>query len=319
MAGLVWLALRPPRAGAQEPANEEVVANLAAGRVAVLVTKSSIVIATAESKVEAGTLPPLIVPLGSFRAAVLLGPAEWMWPGGARPATRMDAEMRRAPSTRSHGNSKSIGTEGSDIEDLGLAFLEPLRAMAGQLHGRLRLNPQETFVEVLLADYANGYGPEVWSLRYHAEQVALRGEYYQTRVHRPEYIQLYPPDKGQPKTLVEARYPEDTPGEPPLLDLVRGNDPRLAALRQADAGLGSAAAHIEKGDSPHIRDADGVEFVRAAQQSVVPREARQMIAVISEKEGFQWVLGQSVLAAPTVASPTAPGAPTLLKKPNPQD
>ena len=76
---LLVLACLP--ALAQEPeSTEEVVANLAAGRVLVAVTKDGIVIATLENKVEPDTRPPLIVPLGSRRAAVLMGAFNWLAP-----------------------------------------------------------------------------------------------------------------------------------------------------------------------------------------------------------------------------------------------
>src|SRR5208282_137033 len=68
--------VRPPQQAAGE-----VVANLAAGRVAVLIAKDGIAVATAQSQYEPGTLPPLIVPLGGLRVAILLGPVEWTWPG----------------------------------------------------------------------------------------------------------------------------------------------------------------------------------------------------------------------------------------------
>jgi hypothetical protein len=317
-AGLFFVAsmgLLPGAFAAQNQEAQEVVANLAAGRVAVLVAKGGIVIATAESKLEAGTLPPLIVPLNYFRVAVLMGPAEWVWPGGGRPPVRLDVEMLHAIGPTSASRKRALGAYAStDIEEIGLGFLDPLRAVAGQLHGRLKLNPEEPFFEMLLADYAPDYGPEVWSLRYRVTQEELRGGYYSTMVHRPEYVQLYPPNKGQPKTLVETRYPTGSADQPAILDLLKGNDPRLAALRGADPGLARAAAGIERGESQRIPVGDGLEFVRAAFQSVTPRDARQMIVVISEEKGLGWVIGQSDFALPPGLAPDA-GAPTLLRKP----
>jgi hypothetical protein len=310
------IAVQPAAFAGRDQAAEEVFANLAAGRVAVLVTKGGIVVATAESRFEAGTLPPLIVPLSYFRAAVLLGPAEWVWPDAGRAPIRLDVEMRRVAGPVAGSRKKPTGNyESTDIEDIGLAFLESLRAEATQLHGRLKLDASEPFVELLLVDYAPDYGPEVWSLRYHADQEVLRGDFYRTTVHRPEFVQLYPPQKGLPKTLVETRYPPGDPSQPAILDLLKGNDPRLAALRGADPGLERAAAGIERGESQRIPLADGLEFLRAAFQSVTPRDARQMIMVISEEKGLAWVLGESVAAPAASAKPSEPGAPTLLKKP----
>ena len=293
-------------------------ANLAAGRVAVLVGRDGIAVATAESQVEPGTLPPLIVPLGSLRVGGLLGPVEWVWPGTNRPPLRLDAELRRSAAGIRTASSKDYGASATDIEGIGLGFLEPLRNAAAQLHAPLHLQPRELFTELLLVGYAPGYGPEVWSLRYHVEQEALRGDFYRTAIHRPEYVQLYPPDKGQPKTLLETRYPPNDPGEPAIVDLLKENDSRLAALRAADPGLGRAAELLVQGESQKIKIDDGLEFLRAAFQSISPHGARQMILVITEQKGMQWVLGQSELAplSPSDEREGPPDRPTLLTKPD---
>ena len=299
---------------------DEVVANLAAGRVAILVAKDGIAIATAQSQVEPGTLPPLIVPLGSLRVAVLLGPAVWEWPGTTRAPLRLDVELRRGQPATREPTAQKYEMPATDIEGIGLGFLEPLRNAAGLLHGPLHLQPHELFTELMLVGYAPNYGPEVWSLRYHAEQELLRGDFYRTSVHRPEYVQLYPPDRGQPKTLVESAYPPNDPGEPPILDLLRANDSRLAPLRSADPGMGRAADLLLQGESQKVKFDDGLELLRAAFQSVSPPEAKQMIVAITEQKGMQWVLGESELSplAPQDQKKAESGAPTLRKKPGPR-
>lgn len=312
---------RAPEPRPQQSA-DEVVANLAAGRVAVLVAKDGIAVATAQSQIEPETRPPLIVPLGSLQVAVLLGPEEWVWPGTGRPPLRLDVELRRSARASRRGPARDVEMPATDIEAIGLGFLESLRNAAGLLHGPLHLQPQEPFAEVMLADYAPNYGPEVWSLRYRAEQELLRGDFYRTAVHRPEYVQLYPPDRGQPKTLMESSYPPHDPGEPPILDLLKANDSRLAALREADPGMGRAADLLLRGESQKIKIADGLELLRAAFQSVSPRGARQMILVITEQEGMKWVLGESELAPVSPQEQqqlqqTQSAAPTLRKKPGP--
>jgi len=322
LAALATAAVMPAGRGLAAPSTQqstdEVVANLAAGRVAVLVAKDGIAVITAESQVEPGTLPPLIVPLGSLRVGVLLGPVEWVWPGTNRPPLRLDAELRRSAVGIRASPSKEYETSATDIEGIGLGFLEPLRNAAAQLHAPLHLQPRELFTELLLVGYSPGYGPEVWSLRYHVEQEALRGDFYRTAIHRPEYVQLYPPDKGQPKTLLETRYPPNDPGEPAIVDLLKENDSRLAALRAADPGLGRAAELLVQGESQKIKMDDGLEFLRAAFQSISPHRARQMILVITEQKGMKWVLGQQELAplSPLEKHEGPPGRPTLLTKPD---
>jgi len=313
----VMPAARDLAAQSTQQTTSEVIANLAAGRVAVLIAKDGIAVATAESQVEPRTHPPLIVPLGSLRVGVLLGPVEWEWPGTNRPPLRLDAELRRNAFGFQAASSKYNETPTSDIEGIGLGFLEPLRNAAGQLHAPLHLQPRELFTELLLVGYAQGYGPEVWSLRYHMEQEILRGDFYRTAIHRPEYVQLYPPERGQPKTLLETRYPPNDPGEPWIVDLLKENDSRLAALRGADPGLGRAADLLEHGESQKIKISDGLEFLRAAVQSISPRDARQMILMITEQKGMEWVLGESELAPapPLDKREGQPNRPTLLTKP----
>jgi hypothetical protein len=305
-----WAAVDAPRAAPGRQPTDEVVANLAAGRVAVLVAKDGIAVATAESRVEPGTLPPLIVPLSSLRVAVLLGPVEWIAEGTRRAPIRMDAELRRSANGIG-GPAKNYELPATDIEGIGLGFLEPLRSAAAQLHTSLHLQPRELFTELMLVDYAPNYGPEVWSLRYRVEQELLRGDFYRTAVRRPEYVQLYPPDKGQPRTLLETHYPANDASEPPILDLLKGNDSRLAALRGADPGLGRAAELLDRGESQKIKIEDGLEFMRAAFQSVSPRDARQMIVVLTERKGVEWILGESAFPPlpPPSQSVGQPGQP----------
>lgn len=296
------------------------VANLAAGRAAVLVAKNGIAVATAQSQIEPETLPPLIVPLTSLRVAVLLGPAEWVWPDSGRTPLRLDVELRRRASFIRPMASQDSDTAATDIESAGLGFLEPLRHAAGLLHGPLHLQPNELFVEMLLVDYAPNYGPEVWSLRYRAEQELLRDDFYSTTVQRPEYVQLYPPDKGQPKTLIESSYPPHDPAEPPILDLLKAGDSRLAAFRNADPGMGRAAELLLRGESDKIKIDDGLELLRAAFQTVTPRGAKEMILVITEQEGMKWVLGGSELAplTPEQKKELESAPPSLRKKPGPR-
>jgi len=66
---------------------------------------------------------------------------------------------------------------------------------------------------VLIGYAPNNYGPEVWTIEYRVqqEQVSTRGEYWQTRILRPRFTQLYPPEKKKhaPRMIVEARYPDN--------------------------------------------------------------------------------------------------------------
>lgn len=295
--------------------DEEVVANLAAGRAVVLVGKDGIAVGTLESRAEVDTRPPLIVPLGSYRVVVLLGAAEWITPGSTRPPLRMDIELRRAASQLA-GFNREQATETSDIEAIGIAFLEPLRAAAARLHRKLAWPQDELLVELLLVQYVEAYGPEVWSIRYNLEQDPLRGDFYRTRVPRPHYLQLYPPDKGQPHTLIESSYPHTGARLPLLVDLLKSNDPRLARLRSADEQLARAADRLDRGESRKLPADECLQFLRAALNSVAEEKSRQMIAVIREQKGLEWVAGEEEVATgPVNDKSREPGAPTLRKKP----
>jgi len=324
---LLWLAagragpapLSPSRASQQPQAEStsEVVANLAAGRVAVLVCRDGVVVATAESRVEPDTLPPVIVPVSAFRVAVLLGPVEWIWPGSGRTPLRLDAALRQAGQTAALFKPHNVENTATDIETLGLAFLEPLRNAAGEIHSPLHMERKELFTEVLLAGYIPEYGAEIWSLRYRVEQHILRGDFYQTVVHRPEYIQLYPPEKGQPRVLVETHYPPEDATEPTLMEQLRSGEIRLAALRRADERLGRVADLLEKGEGQKVWFVDGLEFLRAAMQAVSPQGRRQMIATVRQDKGVEWVVGEQMSAPAIPGEKREPAAPTLYKHPKP--
>src|SRR5260221_1680479 len=90
------------RAAAQTQAPEdEIVANLAGGRVIVHVARDgNIVFAAINEPVEAGGVPPRVVELDSTHVAVLLGASEWRRPtesNPARPGRKLYAVPPRAP------------------------------------------------------------------------------------------------------------------------------------------------------------------------------------------------------------------------------
>ncbi|MBI1738393.1 MAG: hypothetical protein HYR58_04015, partial [Acidobacteria bacterium] len=202
---------------AQE-AGQEVVANLAAGRVVIYVAKGGIAIAANESRVEAESRPPLVAQLSAKRIAILLGAAEWVRPGTGRPPLRLDHELPRAVSTQIPAGPRLQQEQATDLEPIGAALLEPLRLVVPQLTRKMNLPPEDPLVEMLLVGIDEEYGPEVWLLKYRLAQEPLRGDYWKSRVLRPSYTQLYPPEKGQPRTLIEVRYPPEDAG-PALLEL----------------------------------------------------------------------------------------------------
>jgi hypothetical protein len=307
----------PLPAQSQEPSAEgEWVANLAAGRLVIAVVKGGMVIAAVENPVEPATRPPQIVPLAGNRVGILLGAVDWSYISPKTQIARLGTELPRLRSQRSGGEGRPHLQPGgpvvsSEAKKVGLGMLERLRDVATHIHGQLDLGPEGPIVELVLAGYDEDNGGEVWLLRYTITQEQQRGDYWETRVNRPSYHRLWPPDKGQPHSLVEVHYPADDSGAS-LADLLRQGDPRLARIRQGDAALAKVADLLTSGESRKANFTDTVQFLRAALTAIAPENAKQAIATINGKEGFAWVLEPPSEKA---QAPRPPGAPTL-QKPN---
>src|ERR1700732_3398682 len=98
-----------PRAAARqgpEAPTQEVVANLAAGRVVIAVVKDAILIGTAENPIEAETRPPTPVPLTSVRAGVILGSVDWFSPSSQQDFARLDTVIPHVRRRLTAGSSR---------------------------------------------------------------------------------------------------------------------------------------------------------------------------------------------------------------------
>ncbi len=285
-----------PSASAQE-SEQNPVAGLAAGRVFLYVASDGIVIGALEQNSKAGARPPMILPLSGSRIAILLGPVEWASSGSGQAPVRLDRELPRLANQAAPGRRQPTPGQASDIEAIGVALLERLRAL------------------LLLVDITEDYGPEVWLVSYRVTQDALGNDYWRTRVLRPSYTQLYPPEKGQPRTLIEVRYPDDAPG-PALLDLLNQNDPRLARLRTADLPTTRAIERLASGQSNKAAVDDASVFLRAALPAIAGQDERLVMGVLREQRGFAWLLEPpEPPQSAEEGKPREPGAPTLRKKP----
>jgi len=298
---------------------QEVVVNLSSGRVVVCVARGGIVVATVHKRIEAESRPPLLAEISARRVAVLLGATEWVSPAG-EPTVRMETELPKAARAVG-GSGPTLGkAQENDLESVGLAMLEPLREAAQRLVQKVDIARDEPLVEVALIGFVEDYGPELWTLRYRIAQDPLRGEYWQTRVLRPLYEQLYPPEKGQPRTLMETRYPAARKGEaaePSLLELLRANDPRLARVRNADKLTSDAAVKILEGES-HKAPLEGVvALVRGALEATIGEDEAMALGVLDERTGLAWIVPQRIPAdrAEQEKKDRPPGAPTLRKPP----
>jgi hypothetical protein len=306
---------------AQEGAVQEVAVNLAEGRVVICAAKDGIIVATADAHSEPDSHQPVVVTLSALRAGVLLGAVEWIHPESTDEPVRLDGELTRiaaaALNTSGRPNDSDAAT---DIESIGVALLERVRQVAGQLHHRVNLGEDEPLIRLVLVDYVPNYGPEAWTIDYHIRQDALPNDYWRTRVLRPSYNQLYPPEKGQPHTLIEVRYPpaNRATAAPELLDLLRQNDPRLAQIRTANEILAKSVAFVAGGESQKSLAASDADFLRAALPAVTPPETKLTMALVDFDRGFRWVIQPpaSAVPAPADEKPREPDAPTLRRKPS---
>lgn len=296
---------------------DEIVANLAGGRVIVHVAKEVIVFAAFDQPVERNSTPPRVMDLDATHIGVLFGASEWRVPADPKPV-RLDRNFQRL-GKRDPRYEAAPGEMEPDLETMGTAFLETLHPLVSQLHHKLDFTPDETFFQVVIIGYApNGYGPEVWVAEYHIEQelVPARGEYWQTHIRRPRFTQLYPPEKHAPRTLVESRYPADAQG-PTLLDLIKGNDPRITQLGSAQPRFEKVLENIRGGQAQKAVAADSVDFMKAV-LPVISGGASFVLGTIDERRGFEWIIPpDEPVEKVQEDKDRPPEAPTLRKRPKP--
>jgi hypothetical protein len=315
----LFLGLPQPAAAQQtyEEPSQEIVVNLAAGRVIIFVAKDAILIGTVENPIEAGARLPAPTQLGGERAGIFLGAVEWIAPAKQQTLARLDRELphlrKTAGPASPHLQADLAGTEASDIEAVGQGLLERLNALASGLHNKISMPAGEPLADVIVADYLPGYGPEVWQLNFSVEQNLTEHEdYWNTRVLRPVYLQFWPPEKKEPKTLVEFNYPPEG-ATTSLLDMLRQKDSRLQGIVSSDAKMSEVASHLLQGESTKVLAVDATQFLRSALDAITPPKSRETIAIIGMDSGFQWVLQPPAEpVVPGQQKEPEPGAPSLL-------
>jgi hypothetical protein len=322
IAGLTTNIARVAAQATSDSPQEEIVANLAAGRVVIAVVKDAILIATIENPIEAQTRLPVPVLLGTRRVGVILGTVDWFSPSSQLELARLDKEL---PHLRSqtvldtpHLHQAQAGGEATDIQSIGQGLRDRLNEIAKQMHTNLHLPPSEPIAQLIVADYLPAYGPEIWQITYALEQLPEHGDYWDTRVPRPRYLQFWPPEKGQPRTLVEFRYPPED-NSAPLIDLLRAKDPRLEKICASDAKMREVADRFLAGESGKVLAADAVQFLRAAFTAIASPKDRETMAMIAEQTGFEWLLAPPPEPKkPGQQAEREPGAPSLLAPHSPQ-
>lgn len=265
---------------------DEIIANLAGGRVIVHVAKDVIIFAAIDQPVEQDSVPPRVLSLDGTHIGVLLGASEWRIPADPKPI-RLDRNFRRTGG----GNSRQAdpGEAEPDLETIGTAFLEKLRPLVAQLHHKLDFSPEDDILQLVIIGFAPAdYGPEVWLAEFHMEQELLaRGEYWQTRVLRPRFTQLYPPEKHAPRILVESRYPANLKG-PTLEEMIKSNDPRIGTAMQ-NARFEKVLENLRAGQANKAAPVVSVDFMRTV-LPLIAGKARFVMGTIEERRGFDWVV-----------------------------
>ena len=312
------LLFLPTQTEAQEEMGKEVAVNLAEGRVVICVAKDGIIVATVEAHSEPGSRQPVVVSLSSLRAGVLLGAVEWVQPQSTEKPVRLDNELSHLVGAALN-NAVDTGNpnSASDIEAIGVSVLERIRQLAGQFFNKINIGEDEPLIRLVLVDYAPKYGPEAWSIDYHIRQDSLGNNLWRTRVLRPSYTQLYPPEKGQPHTIVEVRYPPENraTAAPELLDLLRQNDPRLAPMRTANQIQQKSVALVVDGQSQKSLAAFDADFLRAALPVTIPPGTKVTMGLLDFDKGFQYLIAPAEGPPPPPADENRePGAPSLRHK-----
>lgn len=297
--------------------DNEIIANLAGGRVIIHVAKDAMVFAVIDQPVEVGSIRPRVMSLDSSHIGVLFGASEWRIPSDPKPI-RLDRDFQRAGS-KDPGYQTQSGEAEPDLEALGVAFLEKLRPLAGQLHHKLDYVPDDPVFEVVILGYApQDYGPEVWVADYGIEQegVSARGDYWQTRVLRPRFTQLYPPEKHAPRTLVEVRYPTGAKGLV-LSELIQANDSRLARLGSGEPRFAKVLECIGRGQAQKAVPTDAADFLRAA-MPLIAGDAWFVLGTMDQQRGFDWMVPpDEPVEKAAEDKDRPPEAPSLRRKPKP--
>jgi hypothetical protein len=324
--------LLPALASAQTLQHEdEIVASLAGGRVIAQVAKDNVIIfAAINQPVEQNSVPPRILQLDALHIGILFGASEWQIPAAPNPV-RLDRDYQSIVQSNNQHYAQYPGQEAPDLETIGIAFLEKLRPLVAQLHHKLDFRPDDALFELVILGFAPDYGPEVWQVEYRIEQeqVAARGEYWQTRILRPRFTQLYPPEGGKkaPHTLVEARYPPesaDAPAakgntqnsEPPLIALIQAGDPALTRLRSSDAKFARVMDAIDHGQAQKASATDSADFLRAA-LPLIAGGNKFFLGTMEEQHGFDWIVPPDEPVEKTDDKSRPPSAPSLRRKPTP--
>ena len=164
----VWLC--PATKAQTQEREEEIIANLAGGRVIVHVTKDDVIVfAAIDQPVEKGSIPPRVMNIDNTHVGILLGASEWRLPADPKPV-RLDRDFQRIAG-RDPRDRLTFDEAEPDLEAIGVSFLERLRPLVAQLHHKIDVAADKPLFEVVLIGFAPKHdGPEVWTIEYRVQQ-----------------------------------------------------------------------------------------------------------------------------------------------------
>ncbi|HEY2647207.1 MAG TPA: hypothetical protein VGI34_09535, partial [Candidatus Acidoferrales bacterium] len=147
----VYLSISSPSAFAQVSGDQEVVVNLAEGRIVICAAKDGIILAAMGAHGEADSRPPTIEMLTSLRMGVMLGAVEWLRPDSAGAPIRLDDEFRRIVAEAAGNSGRPKDSDAAnDIETIGIAALERVRQVAALLQHKVNLGEDEPLIRIVL-------------------------------------------------------------------------------------------------------------------------------------------------------------------------
>src|SRR5437879_11210559 len=141
------LSASPVDALAQEPHEDEIVANLAGGRAIVQVAKDAIIFAAINQPVERNSIPPRVMHLDATHIGILFGASEWRVPADPKPF-RLDRNFQRV--SRGDPRYQIPGEGETDLETIGVAFPEKLRPLISQLHPKVDFSSDDPIFMIVM-------------------------------------------------------------------------------------------------------------------------------------------------------------------------
>jgi hypothetical protein len=127
---------------------------------------------------------------------------------------------------------------------------------------------------------------------------------------RPAYYQLYPPEKGQPRTFVEVQYPAKL--APLGIARAAQSDAQVERIRSSSPEMNAAVTAILNGESIKANSRPVEDFLRLAMPVIAGAQAKLAIGALDELAHFQWLLApEDARSAPaeTDARPATPAEP----------